>query len=165
MRQGIPWLVLGALLVTALERVGEAEGRWSAELDRIGDRHGADLDLGETCRTFALQAEARISALAPWAERFGNDPKPWTRRDGRVDGFAPSAGGLSVRSVLPRDLWDAYRVGRECEVSWALLARAAQAVRERQLLDLVAAGRDGVGRAIEWLTGRIDEELQQQLVS
>ena len=78
---------------------------------------------------------------------------------------APSAGGLSVRSVLPRDLWDAYRVGRECEVSWALLARAAQAARERQLLDLVAAARDGVGRAIEWLTGRIDEELQRQLVS
>jgi len=70
LRQGIPWLVLGAFLGTALEQVGEAEGRWWAELDRVLDRHGADLDLGETCRTFALQAEARILALAPWAEQW-----------------------------------------------------------------------------------------------
>ncbi len=56
-------------------------------------------------------------------------------------------------------------MGRECEVGWALLGRAAEEARERQLLDLVAAGRDGLGRAIEWLTGRIDEELQRVLVS
>jgi len=153
------------LVATALERVGETEWRWSAELERIGDRHGADLDLGETCRTYALQSDARISALAPWAERLGNDPKSWTRSEGRADGLAASAVGFSIPSGLPRDLWDAYRVGRECEIGWALLGRAAEAGRERQLLDLVAAGRDGVGRAMEWLTERIDEELQRQLVS
>jgi len=153
------------MLVAALERVGVAEGRWAAELGRVGDRHGADRDLGEACRTFSLQAEARMSALAPWGERFGKDPKSWTRDSGGLDGFAPSSGDISIRAELPRDLWDAYRVGRECEVGWALLGRAAEAARERQLLDLVAAGRDGLGRAIEWLTGRIDEELQRVLVS
>ena len=156
--------MLRALLGSALERVGEAEGRLSAELDRIGGRHGADPDLGETCRTFALQAEARMAALAPWGERFGNDPRSWTRSDGEVDVYPASAGGRSIPSGLPRDLWDVNRVGRECEVGWALLGRAAEAAGERQLLDLVAAGRDGVGRAMEWLTGRIDEELQRQLV-
>src|SRR5207245_9428351 len=107
--------------------VGEAEGRWSAELDRLWDRHGADVDVSEICGIFALQAEARIAALAPWAARFGTDPRSWTRSDGGVDGYASSAGGLSIPSGLPRDLWDAYRVGRECEVSWARLGRAAEA--------------------------------------
>ena len=150
-------------LARAIEHLSAVETDLSEELRLLADDSAADPEVGQECLSLSLLADGRASALRSWAERYPPEP----------DEPGPMARSLwkSVRVELPRrgsgtrdrslaflgDLRRLFLMAQECALGWLMLDRAARAARDRQLLDLVTAGRAAVARTIGWLETRIEE--------
>ncbi len=150
-------------LARAIEHLSAVETDLSEELRLLADDSEAESELGQECLSLSLQADGRASALRSWSERYPPEPD----REGPV----AQSPWRSVRAEIPRlgpgtldrglanlgDLRRLFLMAQECAMGWLMLHRAAQAARERQLLDLVTAGRAAMAKTIGWLEGRIEE--------
>jgi hypothetical protein len=105
----------------------------------VASDHGHEPDVETLCRRFADQCTASADALAPFAERYGEDkPEEPERLHSELFG-GTRGGGLG----LLRDLHDLYLMATECEITWTLVAQAAQGARDP---DLLATAERGQGR-------------------
>jgi hypothetical protein len=156
----------------AIEDVQRAEAELAGELRKIGERHAVEHDLYHLGHTLARQCEAHLKALEPFAERYGAPPA--------TDGVGESPGLLeSVRHkssellgrsemtgmLLLRDLRNLYLTAQEAEIAWVILAQAAQAVRDRELLVVVTKCHEDAETRGKWLRTRIKESSPQVLAT
>jgi hypothetical protein len=156
----------------AISDVQDAESDLAKELRSIGERHAVEHDLYHLGHTLANQCSDHLEHLAPFATRYGAKP--------REDGVAESPNLLETlrhksaellgRSeisglLLLRDLRNLYLSAQEAEIAWVILAQAAQAVRDRELLQTVSLCHEEAEARGKWLRTRIKEAAPQVLAT
>jgi hypothetical protein len=159
-------------LDVAIRDVQDAESALAKELRAIGERHAAEHDLYHLGHTLARRCAEHLERLAPFAERYG--------AEARDDGVAESPGLLETmrrksaellgRSelsgmLLLRDLRNLYLAAQEAEIAWVVLAQAAQAIRDRELLQVVSVCREEAEARGKWLRTRIKQAAPQVLAA
>jgi hypothetical protein len=77
-----------------------------------------------------------------------------------VLGRAPQSGLL-----LLRDLRDLFLAAEECSITWVMAGQGAQAVRDKELLELVRELHGETELQVKWLTMRIKLAAPQVLAS
>jgi hypothetical protein len=126
----------------------------------VAEAHGDEPDVDTLCRRFADQGTAHADALAPFADRYGEDqPEEPERLHSELFGGTRS-GGLG----LLRDLHDLYLMATECEVTGTLVAQAAQGARDPDLLEAVERCEGEVAKQLSWLRTRMKQAAPQALV-
>ena len=156
----------------AIADVQEAESDLAKELRVVGERHATEHDLYHLGHTLARQCGEHLERLAPFAERYGADVPD--------DAVAESPGlletmrrksaellGRSERSglLLLRDLRNLYLTAQEAEIAWVILAQAAQAARDRELLQVVSLCHEEAEARGKWLRTRIKQSAPQVLAT
>jgi hypothetical protein len=126
----------------------------------VATDHGHEPDVETLCRRFADQSTACADALAPFAERYGEDrpEEPERLHSELFDGTR--SGGLG----LLRDLHDLYLMATECEITAALVAQAAQGARDADLLEVAERCQGEAAGQLSWLRTRMKQAAPQALV-
>ena len=122
--------------------------------------HGHEPDVDTLCRRFADQCTASADALAPFADRYGEDKPAEPERLHSELFRGTRSGGLG----LLRDLHDLYLMATECEVTWTLVAQAAQGARDADLLAAAERGQGEASGQLSWLRTRMKQTAPQALV-
>ncbi|MFI9007873.1 hypothetical protein ACIGNX_11650 [Actinosynnema sp. NPDC053489] len=128
---------------------------------QVGQGHGGEPDVWHTCQVLAGRVDQEAEALAPVVERYGEDRESEPER-------LHAAGLGSTRSGpvgLLRDLQDVYMLAGLAEMTWTVVGQAAQALKDRELLDVVAFGEQETNRQLTWLRTRIKQAAPQALVA
>ena len=158
----------------ALRAVHRSERRLAEELLKLGERHKADHDVFHLSRTVAGWAQGHVRALAEAGKRFELDldaDEPGSDgTGGPLSAVREKAAELVGRRPEPgllllRDLRRLHLTAAEASIDWTLLGQGAQAAKDRQLLDLVAACHPQTLRTLRWTTTRLKEGAPQVLVS
>lgn len=130
-------------------------------LRQVAEGHAAEPDVLTDCHRLAGMCDAHVARLAPIIERYGEQREDEPER-------LHAAGLVSVRSGgvgLLRDLQDLYALAALVDITWTVLSQAAQAVRDRDLIDVVAACQHDTQRQLRWLLTRIKQAAPQALIA
>jgi hypothetical protein len=156
----------------AIKDVQDAESDLAKDLRAIGERHAVEHDLYHLGHTLARQCATHLEQLAPFADHYGAEP--------RDDDVAESPSlletlrhksseflGRSEMSglLLLRDLRNLYLSAQEAEIAWVILAQAAKAVRDRELIRTVIVCHEEAEARGKWLRTRIKETAPQVLAT
>ena len=126
----------------------------------VAEAHGDEPDVETLCRRFAGQCTAHADALAPFADRYGEDqPEEPERLHSELFGGTRS-GGLG----LLRDLHDLYLMATECDITWTMVGQAAQGARDTDLVAVVKACEGETATQLKWLKTRMKQAAPQALV-
>lgn len=127
----------------------------------VADRHQQEPDMEEICGLLASWSQQKASS----AERFIN------KYEGKHDRGAerlyselfqgPRRGGMA----LLRDLHDLWLLATEARICWTLLSQAAQALRDKDLIETCMQNQEQSGRQIAWLKTRSKQAAPQTLVA
>jgi hypothetical protein len=129
-----------------LEQIHDAERDLADDYTTVGERHAADHDVYHLCHSLARQCGRHAERLAPAAERYGehvdeddNDPDAWglvlesmRHKASELFGRRPEAGIL-----LLHDLRRLFLAAENVAALWVMAGQAAQAKRDRELLQIV----------------------------
>lgn len=122
--------------------------------------HGDEPDVVGVCERLAAQCDGHVDRLAPVVERYGEeaDDEP-ERLHGELFRGARS-GGMG----LLRDLHNLFLMASEADISWTMVAQAAQGVRDDELMGIVAACEGETAGQLRWLRTRMKQAAPQALV-
>jgi hypothetical protein len=156
----------------ALARLHEIETDLADVYRRLGERHPSDHDVYHQCHTFAKQCEQHALMLEPVAERYGTDvgdegPELWSGVLERVRRAAGAPLGTRSESglLLLRDLRELFLRAEECSITWVMVAQAAKAARDQQLLEIATECHTETEIQVKWFTTRIKVAAPQVLVA
>lgn len=154
----------------AIKEVQDAEADLAKELRRLGERHAVEHDIYHLGLTLAQQCAQHVEQLAPFAERYGASQPTVDDSPGLLDALRHTGARLVGRSeiagvLLLRDLRDLYLGAQEAEIAWVILAQAAQAARDRDLLQVTETCHQAAETRGKWLRTRIKVTAPQVLVS
>jgi hypothetical protein len=155
----------------AITDVQDAESDLAKELSTIGERHAVEHDLYHLGHTLARQCADHLERLAPFAERYGAKPRDDVADSpGLLEALRHKSSELLGRSemsglLLLRDLRNLYLSAQEAEIAWVILAQAAQAVRDRELLQTVSLCHEEAEARGKWLRTRIKQSAPQVLAT
>jgi hypothetical protein len=156
----------------AIEDVQNAEAELAKELRAVGERHAVEHDLYHLGHTLAKQCADHLERLAPFGELYGA-----SSADDRIDESPALLETLRHKSaellgrsessgvLLLRDLRNLYLTAQEAEIAWVILAQAAQAVRDRELLQQVRLCHEEAEARGKWLRTKIKESAPQILAT
>jgi hypothetical protein len=134
-----------------LARLRELEQGYAEELRAAAERHRDDHDVFHQCLTFAKKADERAQKLAPLATRYGGDAL-W------------SVVVQGTSADLLEDLRLLFLRAEECSITWVMAGQAAQAARDRELLDVVRTCHQETEIQVKWFVTRIKVASPQALV-
>ncbi len=158
-------------LAVAIREVQDAEADLAKELRTIGERHAVEHDLYHLGHTLARQCADHLERLAPFAERYGaSAAEAPAESPSALETLRRKSAELLGRSelsgmLLLRDLRNLYLSAQEAEIAWVILAQAAQAARDRELLQVVSLCHEEAEARGKWLRTRIKESAPQVLVA
>jgi hypothetical protein len=129
-----------------LEQLHHAELDLADDYVAVGERHAADQDVYHLCHSLARQCGKHATRLEPVARRYSehvgeedDGPDPWlvvleSMRDRASDLLArrPESG-----VVLLHDLRRLFLAAENVAALWVMAGQAAQAKRDRELLEVV----------------------------
>ena len=156
----------------AISDVQAAETDMAKELRAIGELHAVEHDLYHLGHMLARQCAEHLERLTPFADRYGGDHagdsagesprilETLRRKNAEFLGRSETSGLL-----LLRDLRNLYLTGQEAEIAWVILVQAAQAVRDRELLQMASFCQEGAEARAKWLRTRIKESAPQVLAT
>jgi hypothetical protein len=143
----------------------------------LGFAHRSEVALGEAFREvaqghadeaavfyiaqrLAAQCERHAARLQPFADRYGEEaPEEPDRLHSDLFG-GTREGPLG----LLRDLHDLYLMAAEVDMSWTLIAQAAQGIRDSDLVDAVHACEQETATQMAWLRTQMKQGATQALV-
>ncbi|HLU33207.1 MAG TPA: hypothetical protein VKZ74_04200 [Natronosporangium sp.] len=143
-----------------LELLRRAQGNLARGYRAAASAHQAEVDIFYTCQRLASQADGQIAALAPYLARY---PVP-RQEEPAADPSAAFHGPRGPGVGLLRDLQDLYLMAAECDLSWLLLDRSAQGVRDAELLLTVRRCHDQTRTQLAWLRTQLTQSSVQALV-
>jgi hypothetical protein len=156
----------------AIAEAQEAEADLARELRAVGERHAAEHDLYHLGHTLARRCDEHLELLAPLAERHGASPGDGgaAASPGLLETVRRTSAELLGRSeesglLLLRDLRTLYLTAQEAEIAWVILAQAAQAARDRELLAVASRCHEHAQTRGTWLRTRIKETAPQALAA
>ncbi|MFE1781677.1 hypothetical protein ACFW9F_03560 [Streptomyces sp. NPDC059506] len=109
----------------------------------------------------AEASDGHVGKLAPVADRYGEQREDEPERL-HAEGLAGTrSGGVG----LLRDLQDLYVLASFVDITWTVLAQAAQGARDRELIDVAGSCRADTRRQLLWLSTRIKQAAPQALIA
>jgi hypothetical protein len=140
----------------------EAEKSLSGSYRQVADGHGDEPDVHFLCLTLAKQCDGHQRLLRPVVERYGEE----------TSGNEPErlhAVGLSETRSGPvgllRDLQDLYLLASFVDITWTMVKQAASALRDEELLAVVAQCDSQTSTQLKWLQTRMKQAAPQALVA
>jgi hypothetical protein len=140
----------------------EAERTLGEAFRQVADGHGEEPDVHFLCRTLAEQCDAHVSALEPVVERYGEAPPDAEPERLHAEGLTETRTGPVG---LLRDLQDVYLLVSFVEITWTVVKQAAQALRDRELLEVIGRCSAETGTQASWCRTRIKQAAPQALVA
>ena len=132
----------------------------AAAFRAVADAHAEEVDVLRLAQRLAGQCERHAELLAPFAERYGAEmPAEPDHLHSEIFG-GPREGPLG----LLRDLHDLYVMAAEVDMSWTLIAQAAQGARDAELLAAVEQCEEETATQMSWLRTRMKQAAPQVLV-
>ncbi|MGY2873862.1 hypothetical protein ACVW00_001052 [Marmoricola sp. URHA0025 HA25] len=147
----------------------EAEVHLHLELQRLGERHGADHEDAHVTRDLAAWSAAHVQRLASEGRRFdlelGDVPRSTN----------PLAAGVRRKSselmgrrhapavLLVNDLRQVYGDACLVHLDWVLLGQLAQATRDSALLDLAGSCGAESERQVHWAESKLKDSVVQAM--
>jgi hypothetical protein len=128
---------------------------------QVGQGHGEEPDVWHTCRVLAGRVERQAEALAPVVRRYGESREDEPERLHATGLESTRTGAVG----LLRDLQDLYALAALTEITWTVVGQAAQALRDRELLDVVTSCEQDTARQLTWLRTRIKQAAPQALIA
>jgi hypothetical protein len=155
----------------AIERLQAAELDLADELRKIGERHAVEHDVYHLAHTLAQQCEEHVTRLRPFADRYDaprahapSDGGGWSdlletvrHKTSELIGRAPTG------ALLLNDLRHLFLAAQDVGILYVMVAQAAQAVSDRELLDVVTECHTDTKAQIHWLLTRIKTSAPQAL--
>lgn len=139
-------------LATYVGLADHGERTMADSLRVVADGHADDAEVLHTARTLAGLSDRNRERLAPVVERYGEEPAPDEEVDEperlRAAGLAEVRGGPLG---LLRDLQDLHVLGGLVRTTWTVIGQAAQAERDRELLEVAVACGGTTDRQLRWL--------------
>ncbi|MGO4121877.1 hypothetical protein [Arthrobacter sp. YAF16] len=139
----------------------QAEATLAESFRQVAAGHGAEPDVHFLCHTLAQQCEEHSRLLLPAVQRYGevlHEDEPERLH----------AEGLSTTRKGPvgllRDLQDLYLLASLVDVTWTMVKQAGSALRDRELLDVVARCDSETSVQLRWLQTRMKQAAPQALV-
>ena len=126
----------------------------------IGSAHGEEPDITHLCEKLAGQCDDDAGRLAPFVATYGEDAPDEPERL-HIELFQGTrSGGLG----LLRDLHDLYLMASACDISWTMIAQAAQGARDRNLFEVATACEAHTTIQLAWIKTRMKQAAPQALV-
>jgi hypothetical protein len=151
-------------LATYLALAHRSEQTLAGSFRVVGEGHAQHPDVLFMCRTLADLSDDHVRRLAPVVERYGerhhgDDVEEPERL--HADGLA------AVRSGpvgLLRDLQDLHVLGTLVQTTWTVVTQAAQALRDRELIEVAQHANGETSRQLSWLNTRMKAAAPQALI-
>ena len=140
--------------------IAEAGEAQLAEAFRVVSKHhAAEPDVEQMTELLATWSDENQARLAPLVARYKEtrEAEPDALRKPLFHG--PRSGGMG----LVRDLHDLWLLGQEMTLTYELLKQSGLALRDEEMLGLVAAATAQTARQVTWLRTRIDQAAPQAL--
>lgn len=131
-------------------------------LRQVADGHGDEPDVQFLCRTLAGQCDRHRQVLEPVANRYGDVDADDEPERLHADGLSTTRTGAVG---LLRDLQDLYLLGCFVDVTWTMVGQAAQGLRDRELIDVVASCDKETAGQVRWLQTRMKQAAPQALIA
>lgn len=159
-------------LDVAIQDVRNAEAHLAKRLRVVGERHAVEHDLYHLGHTLARHCSGRLDRLLPFAGRYGasHDRDEVSESPTILERIRHKSAELVGRSevsgmLLLRDLRDLYLAAQEAEMAWLILSQGAQAVRDRELLEVTTVCHEQAEAVGKWLRTRIKQSAPQVLAT
>jgi hypothetical protein len=157
-----------------IREVSDSEQELAAALLKLGERHSADHDVYHLTRLLSRWSQGHIAALEPFADRYGakgvdadnvgresSGPLALIReKSSELLGHRQAAGML-----LLRDLRQLHLLATEASLNWTILAQAAQAAKDTELLECVTLCHPETLRTVRWTLTKLKDAAPQILTS
>ncbi len=151
-----------------------AERRLARQLWRLADRHQADHEIHHVARDLARWSQRHVRELARVGRRHGVRLAADADGDGEVGHPAGASARRRASRMVGRrsapailllaDLRRLYRDASTVSLDWELLAQAAQAARQPDLLALATSCHPDTLRQARWANAKLKELAGQALV-
>lgn len=164
----------------ALEELHRSESDLAQELLRISDVHKADHGVFHVTRDLARWSEQHVALLAEAAPAHGlslsssagvgDSVADAAEGDGVLGRLRQRTSELLGRShdagvLLLADLRRVHRMAAGVSLDWEVLAQTAQALRDRELLELAAKCHPQTVRQLKWANAQLKESAAQIMVT
>ena len=144
-----------------LMMVRESETDLHEALLKVADHHREEPDMEEICRVLASWSEEKAGSTDRFINKYGG------KRDRGAEKLyselfqGPRRGGIA----LLRDLHNLWLLATEARICWTLLLQAAQALRDKDLIETCAQNIHQSDRQIAWLQTRSKQAAPQTLIA
>lgn len=158
-------------IARALHDLHDAEQDLVLALERLGEKHHADHGIVHVSRDLARWSADHLARIAEVAPRYGADLAP----DPKHTSDIAAAARRKTSDLLGRhhdtaltlldDLRDLYGAAARVQLDWDVLAQAAQALQDTELVELAERCRSQTLRQVTWAEGTLKEHAAQALVT
>lgn len=154
-----------------LHDLARGEGKLACELERLAQRHRTDHEVWYLGQDLAGWSRAHAREIAALGRSRGmhlrQDPARVRHRPSRLRELSATAMGRRPEPamLLLRDLRMTYLAASEVSVDWELVAQAAQAKRDQELLDLTQRCHPDALRQMRWANTLLKELSPQTLAA
>jgi len=129
---------------------------------QVSRGHGDEPDIHFLCETLAGQSQHHVDLLLPVVQRYGEDGSDNEPERLHAEGLKETRSGPIG---LLRDLQDLYVLAGMVDITWTVVEQAGQALRDRELLNVVELCRQETEVQIRWLKTRIKQAAPQALLA
>jgi anaerobic selenocysteine-containing dehydrogenase len=138
----------------------ESEKRLLKGFEQTRKTHPDEPDIGPICQLFTSWSQEAQSMLKPLVAKYGERQEGEPKRLDKALVVKRRQGGFDML----RDLHDLWLLVNESMMSLMVLEQAARALRDEDLLDILARMQDRNERQQSWLKTRISQASPQVLV-
>ncbi|HEU5130243.1 MAG TPA: hypothetical protein VFU12_19855 [Glycomyces sp.] len=155
----------------AIKELHRSENDLAGELLGVSDRHKADHELFYLGRDLARWSQLHVRKIAEAGRGYGLDLDAVAKDDAAVLAAVRQKGAeLLGRHHAPsmlmlRDLRKVHRMAAGVSLDWEILAQTAQALNDRELLELAESCHPQTLRQLRWANAALKENAAQIMVS
>jgi hypothetical protein len=128
----------------------------------VAEGHGEEPDVYFLCLTLARQCLGHQEKLEAVVERYGEGAPDNEPERLQAVGLSETRSGPVG---LLRDLQDLYLLASFVDITWTMVKQAAAALRDKDLLAVVAECESETSTQLKWLQTRMKQAAPQALVA
>jgi hypothetical protein len=158
-------------LPLVLLELHRSETGLARDLLAVADRHKSDHEIFHVARDIAAWPRIHVRRLAECGRDHGLRMDPEPRWELPVAGVLAQRAAASLRRrpetglLLLADLRRVYRKAAGVSLDWELLAQAAQAMKQRDLLELAGSCHPQTLRIMRWANAQLKVVSPQVIAS
>ena len=144
-----------------LKMVKDSETDLNEAFVTVADHHQQEPDMEEICRLLASWSQQKAASTERFINKYGEKHERGAEKLYSDLFQGPRRGGLA----LLRDLHDLWILATEAQICWTLLGQAAQALRDKDLIETCHYNKQQTARQIAWLETRSKQAAPQSLIA